>query len=328
VKGDLLTCLGEPIGALHSVKTYKNYVLRFDVQFHEERGLAGSPAKIQVALHDSGQGPVFGNCYTFDFQHHGPCELHSAMPFKRDHVTLTKVRPIEAWNQVTITSKDGLLEATVNGQPAGKLVDCKPDSGQIHLYSIGHKVTYRNIEIKELPPEEAGWTKLFNGKDFTGWSSDATTWRIVGGAIAGDFGEIKTDRAMPKHFHLRLEVNVKAAREGGEAGGVIHFHDHQGVSPRKYADLLLNVGNVGKPDGWWLSCRDGATPRNVAKLSEWTLLEVIARDRTGEVRINGEKVMDLTHKDYAPIAAPLSFSARGDIHFRNIEIKELPATQK
>src|SRR5262249_30589811 len=48
VKGETLTCLGEPLGALHSVKSYRNYVLRFDVQFLKERGLAGSPAKIQI----------------------------------------------------------------------------------------------------------------------------------------------------------------------------------------------------------------------------------------------------------------------------------------
>ena len=74
---------------------------------------------------------------------------------------------------------------------------------------------------------EAGWTSLFNGKDFTGWKlSKPESFTVENGAIAanGRASHAYYDGPFLGHtfrnFELKVDVMVKANANGGSNGGV------------------------------------------------------------------------------------------------------------
>ena len=82
------------------------------------------------------------------------------------------------------------------------------------------------------PAAEAGWTTLFNGKDFTGWKlSKPESFTIEDGAIAanGRSSHAYYDGSFLGHtfrnFELKVDVKVKANANGGSNGGVYILTD-------------------------------------------------------------------------------------------------------
>jgi hypothetical protein len=86
-------------------------------------------------------------------------------------------------------------------------------------------------DIRPRPPHriqpEAGWTHLFNGRDFTGWRvSKPESFKVENGAIAtnGRAGHAYYDGPFLGHrfrnFELKVDVMVKANANGGSNGGV------------------------------------------------------------------------------------------------------------
>jgi len=74
---------------------------------------------------------------------------------------------------------------------------------------------------------EAGWTPLFNGRDFTGWRlSKPESFKVENGAIAanGRASHAYYDGPFLGHtfrnFELKVDVMVKANANGGSNGGV------------------------------------------------------------------------------------------------------------
>jgi hypothetical protein len=74
---------------------------------------------------------------------------------------------------------------------------------------------------------EAGWTHLFNGRDFTGWRvSKPESFKVENGAIAanGRASHVYYDGPFLGHtfrnFELKVDVMVKANANGGSNGGV------------------------------------------------------------------------------------------------------------
>src|SRR5262249_16535407 len=129
--------------------------------------------------------------------------------------------PPEQWHKAHVRAVGEIIEIAINGtlvnrfnlkEQRAKLtkhVVPQRTEGRIGLRQ-NTKVEYRNVKIKELPPEKAVWVRLFNGKNFDGWIVDKRVWKIEDGAMVADgFRGIQTTGSMPKHFHLRFEVNVK-----------------------------------------------------------------------------------------------------------------------
>src|ERR687898_915880 len=72
------------------------------------------------------------------------------------------------------------------------------------------------------PAAEAGWTQLFNGKDFSGWKiSNAESFKIEDGAIVanGSPGHAYYDGEFLNHtfrnFELKVDVMTRANSNGG-----------------------------------------------------------------------------------------------------------------
>jgi hypothetical protein len=79
-------------------------------------------------------------------------------------------------------------------------------------------------EPQAAPPETSGMTRIFNGKDLTGWDGDPALWTVKDGAIRGETTPenpaqgntflIWKDGAT-KDFELRLSFRCNAANNSG-----------------------------------------------------------------------------------------------------------------
>lgn len=85
-------------------------------------------------------------------------------------------------------------------------------------------ISARRIEVKELSAaQEAGFVRLFNGNDLTGWAGITKHWRVDGGAIVGEVPQeglpknlfLSPNLPFPlKDFELRLEVKMVKGNSG------------------------------------------------------------------------------------------------------------------
>ena len=76
-----------------------------------------------------------------------------------------------------------------------------------------------------LPPAQAGWQSLFNGKDLEGWSGDPRLWRVEGGVIIGESDDTERkvtensfliwQRGEPGDFELEFQARVTGGNNSG-----------------------------------------------------------------------------------------------------------------
>ena len=65
--------------------------------------------------------------------------------------------------------------------------------GPIQLQTHGHEIRWRNISVREIPPDEAnkilaehgaeGFRSIFNGKNLAGWAGPIENYEVVDGVL-------------------------------------------------------------------------------------------------------------------------------------------------
>ncbi|HZZ81973.1 MAG TPA: protein kinase [Gemmataceae bacterium] len=182
------------------------------------------------------------------------------------------------------------------------------------------------------PPEETGWAQLFNGKDLTGWREFGATRSSGGEIVLFPDTAVDTIKSLPAHFQLRMQVKLTTGT------GVIRF----GAEPRQ-----AQANPPYPKDGWYIELRQvgdrvsvevsarspanengpgsTATHGTGAKIGEWFTLEITAKDKKTELRINDDAV-PAVFGDLKPGVLSLWNNGVRDskIAFRNIRVKELP----
>jgi hypothetical protein len=163
-------------------RDYRDFHLRADLQV--EKGAAC--------------GIVFrgapGDDLAFEVLHTGELEragepIPSSPP---PHGPPPPVIPEDGVIRLEVIARRARVEVKVNGRTTVRTHDVRHrdhDRAQpIALKSRerGCAVHFRKVEIRELPPEEPGWVRLFNGKDLTGWEGDTKTWAWKNGKLVGD----------------------------------------------------------------------------------------------------------------------------------------------
>src|SRR5262249_11185077 len=126
----------------------------------------------------------------------------------------------------------------------------------------------KKIEVKELPPEERGWTQLFNGTDLNGWGKPRFDARgeVVDGALTGSVlpqnnGMLPSLSKPLTNFHLKCQARV--SREGN--AGVIFRSNRDSAYLAELGDgkagsffqlspfKPLTAKGVGLPPGQWFT---------------------------------------------------------------------------
>lgn len=205
-----------------------------------------------------------------------------------------------------------------------------------------------------LVPKKAQqeWVQLFNGKDLTGWvveSGNARQWDVQTHEIIAKSRDWKTQTWVLTEkdysdYTLRLEFSVD---EGTSSGVAIRAtpgekQDPTGVTIHPMIKLTDQARWPKEPLGtthWVSSGERFINPQQPADLHPgWNRMEIEVKGEALRVSVNGRVIID-TKLAAAPGAGLITPGLNrqkgrvglqahtGTVHFRNVEIKELPAVR-
>jgi hypothetical protein len=224
--------------------------------------------------------------------------------------------------------------------------------GPIQLQTHGGEIRWRNLFIREIPPDEAdailakkgddGFTPVFNGKDFDGWAGPIDSYQVADGAIMCKPGKGGTIYTKDEYgdFAVRLEIKIPPA---GNNGLAIRY---PGAGDTAYVGMCeLQVLDSEHPQYAKLDPRQyhgsayGMAPAARGYLrpaGQWNFQEVTVKGSAIRVELNGSVILDCDLSkvtDYMGKSAHpgkdrtkgfFGFAGHSDpVQFRNIRIKKL-----
>jgi hypothetical protein len=206
-----------------------------------------------------------------------------------------------------------------------------------------------------MAQKDDGWTKLFNGRDLTGWKKfldprNAKTkdvdldkfWTIKDGVIycEGSIpGYIITDKEY-SNYVLRLEWrwgDSAKEKQGPNSGVFVHVVGEDKIWPKGVEAQLAadHAGDFWLVDGFKLKIDEGRhDPKNVRHYyrlkdgvekprGEWNQYEITCKGKSVKLVINGQFVNEGSEAELDKGKILLQ-SEGSEIHFRNIELKPIP----
>ena len=181
-------------------------------------------------------------------------------------------------------------------------------TGPIQLQTHGGEIRWRNIFVREIPPDEANeilrkhaegeFESLFNGKDLSGWAGPVENYEVRDGAIVckpGRGGTIYTEEEYGD-FVVQLEFKLPP---GGNNGLAIRY---PGEGEPAYAAMCeLQVLDTEHPKYSGLDPRQAhgsaygmvAAHRGYLRpTGEWSFQQVTVKGSTVKVELNGTVILD------------------------------------
>jgi hypothetical protein len=157
--------------------------------------------------------------------------------------------------------------------------------------------------------QEAGFTSLFNGKDFTGWKlSKPESFKIENGAIVanGHAGHAFYDGRFHNHTFRNFELKVDVMAHNNSNGGVyvLTQFEEKGGNERASGDFPskgfeVQVNNTYARDpvktGSLYHVQD--VMEAMPKDDEWFTMDIQVKAQTITVRINDKQVVSWTQPD-------------------------------
>jgi hypothetical protein len=182
-----------------------------------------------------------------------------------------------------------------------------------------------------LTPETAAL--MFNGKDLTGWSGEASLWSVDNGEIVGksnglDRNQFLIGDLVAGDFKLTLEV--KLAGNAGNSG--IQFRS-VALPEGEVKGYQADIG-----EGWWGKLYEehgrallwDKSGEAHVKNGEWNTYEIEAVGHKIQTRINGQLCVDLDDPDgetAGVFALQLHSGGPTEVRFRNIKIEAISETK-
>jgi len=215
---------------------------------------------------------------------------------------------------------------------------------QVHGIGSGDgpfEVRWRDIELREIRGEDAGWTKLYNEKDLSGWSTTGN-WLVEPDGVlavrprAGEagwqrYGAYLWSERQYADFILDLEYSYP---EGGNSGVYFRVADRsEPVNTGIEAQILdssKKEGAMTAHDHGGIISTVGASRNMSAKPGEWNRMILTVRGPHLTVDLNGANIVD-TQLDESPVKdrpakGYIGLQDHGEpnnLRFRKIWLKEL-----
>ncbi|MBC8357285.1 MAG: DUF1080 domain-containing protein [Planctomycetes bacterium] len=228
-----------------------------------------------------------------------------------------------------------------------------PARGPIHLQTHGGEIRWRNIHVRDIPIDEAnarlrgndeaaGFSSIFNGNDFSGWTGAVENYEVRDGAIVckeGHGGNLFTEEEYAD-FAVRVEFKLPP---GGNNGLAIRYPGKGQPSYEAMTELQVLDDTAEKyakldPRQYHGSVY-GMVPAHrgyLRPVGEWNYQEVTVQGSTIKVELNGSVIVDADvskvteFKDDTPHPGKdlkqghFGFAGHNDpVMFRNIAIKKL-----
>ena len=251
---------------------------------------------------------------------------------------LAKVdRPLGEWNRLHVTMIGERVTVELNGEvvvddapldnyfsrrrqppspaPNGFFPDPPPSRGPIQLQTHGSEVRWRNVFIREIPPEEAnrwlasrdadGFVELVNGRDLSNWQGAVDSYEVRDGAIVcrpgqgGDLlsqdefenGTIRLEFRLPEAGNNGLALRTPLGGHSAADGLELQVIDTDGYNARLAAKgqaPLLPYQTHGS-----LYFCAGAKQGHLRPAGEWNFQEIDIDGQRIRVTLNGTKILDL-----------------------------------
>ncbi|HEV3257859.1 MAG TPA: family 16 glycoside hydrolase [Gemmataceae bacterium] len=197
------------------------------------------------------------------------------------------------------------------------------------------------------PSQDNSFVRLFNGKDLTGWSvesGDERQWAVVDGVLVAKGRGLLLSKRDYANFVLRFDCRPTAVPSRSAVvfraavGETVRLND-QDVHLHPALGLGSTVPQHLLPPGMVVWRPGGVLPPNRIFVSkgpyEWNDVEVEIRQPELRMIVNGDEISRTNLDDIARLPDVLPGYKRssgriglatidGEIHFRNIWIKELP----
>ncbi len=275
-------------------------------------------------------------------------------------------KPFGEWNRFHIRQIGARTSVTLNGKLVvdNAIMENYWDresplfaTGPIELQTHGGEIRWKNIWLRELSPEQAnealqeirpqGFESLFNGTDLSGWQGSVDNYEVVDGAIrckAGKGGMLLTEKDYA-NFVVRLEFRLPPHGNNGLA-----IRSPGTGDPAYQAMTELQVLDSEDPGYAKLDERQyhGSAYGMVAakrgflrEAGQWNYQQVTVDGSKIKVELNGNVILDTDlstvsefmggnpHPGKERISGFFGFAGHNDpVEFKNISIKELPATGK
>jgi hypothetical protein len=227
-------------------------------------------------------------------------------------------------------------------------------TGPIQLQTHGGEIRWRNINLREVPTDEAnrllrgtdgpGFHSVFNGKDFEGWAGPIDNYEVKDGAILckpGKGGTIYT-KEIYTDFVARVEIKLPP---GGNNGLAIRYPGQGDTAYQGMCEIQVLDDNYEKATGQKIDPRQAhgsaygmvAAARGYQRpIGEWNYEEVTIKGSTIKVELNGTVILDTDlskvteymanskHPGKDRASGHFGFAGHNDpVMFRNISIKPL-----
>lgn len=180
-------------------------------------------------------------------------------------------------------------------------------TGPIQLQTHGSEIRWKNVFVREIPPEEAsrrlgrGLEPVFNGKDLAGWDGAVDNYEVIDGAIRckPNEGGVLFTKAQYSDFIAQLEFKLPPGGNNGLAirypgtgdaayGGMCELQvldtEHEKYQKKMKLDPRQAHGSVY---GMIAAKRGYLRPTG-----EWNFQRVTVRGSTIKVELNGTVILD------------------------------------
>ena len=270
-------------------------------------------------------------------------------------------RPVDEWNALSIRMVGERVTVTLNGQLVTDDVVMEniwdrslpiDPRGQVELQNHGNTLYFRELFVREIPPEESNailaardsdrFESIFNGSDFDGWTGNTDNYEVIDGAIVckqGEGGNVFTVQEY-SDFVVRLEFKLPS---GGNNGLMIRY---PGEGRPHVAGIELQVLDAAYPGHDKLDPRQyhgsayGLAAAHTGYLrpaGEWNFQQVTVHGSRVKVELNGTTILDadlskVTESKDGEVppgahrtSGHFGFAGHIDpVAFRNVSVRELP----
>jgi hypothetical protein len=224
--------------------------------------------------------------------------------------------------------------------------------GPIQLQTHGGEIRWRNVFIREIPFDEANhllagkddasFTSIFNGKDFTGWVGPLDNYEIADGAIRCKpkmGGTIYTQKQYAD-FVVRVEFKLPPASNNGLAIRYPGQGDtaYVGMTELQVIDNTAPVYATLDPRQYHGSAYGMVAAKRefLRPVGEWNYEQVTVRGSTIKVELNGTTILDADLSTVTEFMANkehpgkdrktghFGFAGHNDpVEYRRVRIKEI-----
>jgi Domain of Unknown Function (DUF1080) len=159
--------------------------------------------------------------------------------------------------------------------------------------------------LQQSPPE-AGWTSLFNGKDFDGWKvTNPDSFTIENGAIVanGTASHAYYDGTFRNHTFRNFELKVDVMTRANANGGVYVLTEYQpkggsarasGNFPSTGFEIQVNNSYARDPVKTGSLYHVADITEAPAKDDEWFTFHIIVKGNTISVTVNDKQTVNWT----------------------------------